>query len=457
MSESNPGGAQLSFGFKRSNAKAKVAVNVKERLDEHREAIISIEGGVIKTDAPKESTAAVKVIPRIENTYKTGGDQKGKFTPSFRPPANDAPVQGDGEDKFEMAPVAAPQITSYGLLLRGRGEAEPSEDRAGLGGSITQRLTAKQQDEKKYKEEVENMPEEASLEDYEDMPIEDFGKAMLRGMGWQEGMGVGRNRKVVEAIEYLKRPERLGLGAQPQAAIASEADKKKVKKMGDKETVRREDMVLAPDADGRQRHIRKLDEKLVGSGPQPGKAMAIIDGRHKGLACTVFSLLPKEEDRSERCTVRLAVNDEVIEVRCKELGEAWEGKKKQRSDHSKGSERSAKRGSDRHQEENVLRGKAYLKKGTVIDVHPGPIADVSMDDSRDVIQVKQSGLETVIPKADGAAVLVVLGKLKGQKARLLKSKSSSGAAAVQLAACYSVHRLMLEEVCEYCGNMDEDD
>jgi hypothetical protein len=27
--------------------------------------------------------------------------------------------------------------------------------------------------------------------------------------------------------------------------------------------VQREELVLAPDADGRQRHVRKLDEKLV--------------------------------------------------------------------------------------------------------------------------------------------------------------------------------------------------
>jgi hypothetical protein len=32
---------------------------------------------------------------------------------------------------------------------------------------------------------------------------------------------------------------------------------------GDKPVVRPEDLVLAPDADGRQRHVRKLDEKLV--------------------------------------------------------------------------------------------------------------------------------------------------------------------------------------------------
>jgi len=32
---------------------------------------------------------------------------------------------------------------------------------------------------------------------------------------------------------------------------------------GDKPTINRSDLVLPPDADGRQRHIRTLDEKLV--------------------------------------------------------------------------------------------------------------------------------------------------------------------------------------------------
>lgn len=175
------------------------------------------------------------------------------------------------------------------------------------------------------------------------MPIEEFGLAMLRGMGWQEGMGVGRNRKKADPVEYLRRPERLGLGAQP-AAPDPNAGKKKVVKMGecrhtpllpprvcrllfptpvvsssisatpsldflpditmkmtlcpphpqfclqplqsrtqhsalptlppsppppsppgDKPQVNPKDLVLAPEADGRVRHVRKLDEKLVGS------------------------------------------------------------------------------------------------------------------------------------------------------------------------------------------------
>lgn len=69
------------------------------------------------------------------------------------------------------------------------------------------------------------------------MPIEEFGKAMLRGMGWQEGMGVGRNRRQVDAIEYVRRPERLGLGAQP-VTLQSEANKSL--KMGEQLITRRQ-------------------------------------------------------------------------------------------------------------------------------------------------------------------------------------------------------------------------
>ena len=36
----------------------------------------------------------------------------------------------------------------------------------------------------------------ASAQDYESMPVEEFGKALLRGLGWADGQGVGRKRQV---------------------------------------------------------------------------------------------------------------------------------------------------------------------------------------------------------------------------------------------------------------------
>lgn len=46
--------------------------------------------------------------------------------------------------------------------------------------------------------------QEASLDAYEAMPISSFGEAMMRGMGWKEGLSVGRNApKEVSHVHVL--------------------------------------------------------------------------------------------------------------------------------------------------------------------------------------------------------------------------------------------------------------
>ncbi len=70
--------------------------------------------------------------------------------------------------------------------------------------------------------------------------------------------------------------------------------------------------------------------------------------------------------------------------------------------------------------------------------------------------MSQSALETVVPKTEGSSILIVAGSLMGQKARLLKSNTAEGMAAVQLVSDLTVHRLMLDDVCMYVGSMEED-
>ncbi|CAG8789146.1 6837_t:CDS:2, partial [Gigaspora rosea] len=67
-----------------------------------------------------------------------------------------------------------------------------------------------------FRREVENLPDEADI-DYDSVPIEDFGAAMLRGMGWKPGMTIGKNQKIksIELREPKARPTHLGLGASP--------------------------------------------------------------------------------------------------------------------------------------------------------------------------------------------------------------------------------------------------
>ncbi|CAG8776586.1 23931_t:CDS:2 [Dentiscutata erythropus] len=67
-----------------------------------------------------------------------------------------------------------------------------------------------------FRREVESLPDEADI-DYDSVPIEDFGAAMLRGMGWRPGMTIGKNQKIksIELREPKARPTHLGLGASP--------------------------------------------------------------------------------------------------------------------------------------------------------------------------------------------------------------------------------------------------
>ena len=62
--------------------------------------------------------------------------------------------------------------------------------------------------------DVSIRPEESTLEDYEAVPIEAFGAAMLRGMGWKSGDPIGGiNKAVTPVFEPQLRPRGLGLGA----------------------------------------------------------------------------------------------------------------------------------------------------------------------------------------------------------------------------------------------------
>ncbi|KAG2432029.1 hypothetical protein HYH02_013099 [Chlamydomonas schloesseri] len=606
--------ASLAFSFQKKKIVQKVAVNLEENKNAGQ-LITGFDGAKAQV-VGGEAEAKALVIPKLENTFKTGVGPK-KFTPTFKPPSGEVVNVKDGEDRFvQAAESTVPVITEYGLQLR---DVKP-EERAAAAAAANggKNMAAAAAEEKAYKESVEELPEVADLDAYEAMPIEEFGRAMLRGMGWEDGMGVGRNRKKVDAIEYVRRPERLGLGAQP---VKVAEDKSKVVKMGDKP--RKQDLVLAPDADGRQRNVRTLDEKLVARatvqpGPQPNKPMRIMGGPHSGLLCTALEALPKPEGRPERWRVRLTASNEDVEVLASELGERWQkdpaaaaaggsggareeragsagprrgregeevegeedeggraapsGRERSRSadpdagyrrggsadddrdrrrdkerDRDRERERERERDDDRggggskrrHRDEeddedggggkhrskhhkhekrekhdkkdkkdkkhkrekesrehrhrdrgrsdsdegdvsdgegrpgsgptwlfphiqvrivdkSVRGGKLYLKKGTVVDVHPGATADVAVGDTGDVLRLPQSSLETVVPKHDGAPVMVVGGTHRGQRGRLLQVNLNAGAAAVQLSADFSIVRLLLDDVAGYAGEMEEE-
>ena len=66
----------------------------------------------------------------------------------------------------------------------------------------------------RFRADVASRPDVASLDDYERIPVEDFGSAMLRGMGWKEGQAIGKaGGKAVKQQKVERRPALLGIGA----------------------------------------------------------------------------------------------------------------------------------------------------------------------------------------------------------------------------------------------------
>ncbi|MCJ1471839.1 hypothetical protein MMC13_000480 [Lambiella insularis] len=65
-----------------------------------------------------------------------------------------------------------------------------------------------------FKSDIASRPDSASIDDYTAVPIEEFGAALLRGMGWKEGDVVGKRKNQVSLPRVVsRRPALLGIGA----------------------------------------------------------------------------------------------------------------------------------------------------------------------------------------------------------------------------------------------------
>ncbi|KAL2339378.1 hypothetical protein Fmac_007318 [Flemingia macrophylla] len=72
----------------------------------------------------------------------------------------------------------------------------------------------------KLKEDLQRLPEEQGLQEFDDVPVAGFGAALLAGYGWSEGMGIGKNAKEdVKVAQIKRRTAGEGLGFVCDASI----------------------------------------------------------------------------------------------------------------------------------------------------------------------------------------------------------------------------------------------
>ncbi|KAL3161713.1 hypothetical protein ABBQ38_008811 [Trebouxia sp. C0009 RCD-2024] len=449
-------------------------------------------------------SAAQRVIPKQADTFQGPGKPQ-----RYLPTPGEA-VVASTSDKFEAAaPEEADSTIKYGLSLQTKTangstttmttstavKVEPQTD-----SPAAPMLLPPEEDLRRFQQQLQAAAEQSTLDDYASTPIEEFGAALLRGMGWEEGKAVGRRNirgTVPQPIEFVPRPSGLGLGANPAPA----PPKKERKHIKPGESRQAKPDMVALDANGNIKNVRGLDEKLVernSLGAKPGRMMRIVEGRHSGLSCMVLALEPHIEGRSDRATVRLLPSETTATVRCKELAEKGSSSSKETttsrkrtqaqsdsdlSETHRVSDPSKRKRTSPSDEENVLAsassekpwlahhimvkvvdkhlqgGKLYLKKAEVIEVLQPKVCTLYSRDTRKYYSnVHQSQLETVVPQEEGARVLVLQGQYKGQRARLLKRSKDAQIAVVQFLSDLShVAKLPFDDVSHFVGEKGEEE
>lgn len=81
--------------------------------------------------------------------------------------------------------------------------------------------------------DVKRLPDSSTLDDYTDMPVSEFGAAMLRGMGWTEG---GKGKTNIQPWLPQSRPALLGIGAK-EREVFDDGNKKKLLGKPDKKYI----------------------------------------------------------------------------------------------------------------------------------------------------------------------------------------------------------------------------
>jgi hypothetical protein len=117
-------------------------------------------------------------------------------TASMAPPdhATSAPVKGE-EPEEDESNLSVEQRARNALVKDAKKAADGIEaTEVTLGLTIetgTSSSRSLRKDEETYKEDLDRCGAETKLDDYEDMPIHEFGMALMRGMGWKDGEALG--------------------------------------------------------------------------------------------------------------------------------------------------------------------------------------------------------------------------------------------------------------------------
>ena len=429
----------FSFGFSKTSG-AKKLIDSKIRDDstkekvEEKDIILDVSGKKIK-GTKKEEVKVDLVIPCIGNTYK--GVQKKEETPPVEIKSETVEIPSRELTEEEKAAKEIIEESKTWEENQDKGK-NPNEN---LIISVQKNENEPELDEKAiFDADVEAKPEASKLEDYEKIPVEGFGMAMLRGMNFKPDEGIGGFRKAkIDCIEPVMRPKGLGLGA-TRAPTNSNSENK------NGESDKKEKLVLKKGAyvqitsgtnKGKYAEVEGLDEQNARVIVRIKKSDSI------SVSENIIQLVSKRDYEKGKNVLNQADYDLHAEKQ-KKREKQWENDKKRdrqifdidENQDSKISKKSSKILKITWIREGLKvriidqDSKYYKEKVLVTNVNENKIE--CRTDSKKYVDIKAKYLETVIPKESGAYVMIVEGQFRGKIAEMLRKNNDKSKATVRI-------------------------
>ncbi|KAL8528818.1 hypothetical protein ACS0TY_006319 [Phlomoides rotata] len=424
-------------------------------------------------EAPLPPDSKTKPIAPLPNAWRPNKKLKNLPTLPLLSQSNGS----DSALQFELDPGSNPEASDssmgFGLNLR-----QPSA--TGSDAPTLSRVeTITDLELRKLREDLEKLPEVPEFYEYDDVPVEGFGAALLSGYGWKEGRGIGRNAKEdVKVSEVTRKAGRGGLGFTGELPGShlntnGSAGEDLRKKRGTSSSGNAGD-----DFGKAKARPEKMEDRKDKKGFGVGKEVRIVNGREMGMKGKIVEV----RDGGDLLVLRISKSNEKVKIRTRDVAEVGSSEEekcirklkelKVKSKNVDDKDRNLSRMRGREEEKarsetvNWLRnhirvriisqelkgGRLFLKKGVVVDVVGPGVCDISIDQSSELVQgVNQELLETALPKR-GGAVLVLYGRHKGVYGSLLERDSEKEMGVVRDADTHELLNVKLEEIAEYTGD-----
>ncbi|KAL4808996.1 DExH-box splicing factor binding site-domain-containing protein [Aspergillus unguis] len=217
--------------------------------------------GVIKRPKGKKNLLPkeVQALQEAQRKGEAPGDNGDAVGPSmsyglsFAQAQSETPAESDGsadggDQKMEDAapmvtedakPLTEDEIALRALVRESKGEVEGRSDLV-IESRRAENGEEEEEDESydghnnetnSFRRDVAARPESATLDQYNAIPVEEFGAALLRGMGWKEGQSVGKGNysgadpsRANTPHVPARRPGFLGIGAKDVSGGKAEVE-----------------------------------------------------------------------------------------------------------------------------------------------------------------------------------------------------------------------------------------